>query len=507
MTAKAPPTAAAKTAVPRVVKVDVDAMLQKAFLHHQAGRIAEAAAGYKRILKVAPGNVDAVHLMGLVLRAYGRHQEAEAMFRRTVALNPNFADAYYNLGNAYFSQGKFKKSVIAYHKAAKLQPRNAATRFNMGNAYKAMGDYARAAAALRSALAVDPNYTEAWHNLANVLKDGGFYRMAMDCYRRTLKLDRSLAEAHYNLALLLLLAGDMRQGFDQYEWRNRVQGLASPKRGFSQAQWTGKPIDGMTLLVHAEQNYADTLQFCRYLPMVAARGAKVIVECQAPLVELMGRVAGVSKVVEAGKPLPPFDMHCPLPSLPRAFATNHDSIPADIPYLKAHGLMVREWRRRLAEDGEFFRIGLVWTGNPQHGNDGLRSLSIRELMVLPQLPQIRYYSLQAGAAERELAETGLDKVIPNLAADIPDFHSMAAAISALDLLISIDAAPAHLAGALGKRVWLVVPSAPDWRWKRQGRATPWYPTFRLYRQKQRGDWQGVMQEVAADLLKTLQKKS
>jgi tetratricopeptide (TPR) repeat protein len=499
--------ASAKAAPGNAAPADVDSLLEKAFELHRAGKIAQAAAGYKNILKIAPNNVDAVHLMGLALRAYGRDQDAEIMFRRTVVLNPKFADAYYNLGNACFAQGKFRKSIDAYEKAAALQPENAVIQFNLGNAYRDLGDPDEAAAAFRRAIALKDDYIDAWHNLANVLKDGGFLKQAIECYRATLKLDPKLAEANYNLAILLLLASDMPRGFDLYEWRHQIPGLAAPNRDFGKPQWLGKPIKGRTILIHAEQGFGDTIQFSRYLPLVAERGAKVVVECQPSLAGLVRRIPGVSVVVETGKPLPDFDLHCPIPSLPRAFRTTRDDIPAKPVYLEANPLAVKEWRTRLNKDGAMFRIGLVWSGNPQHGGgDAQRALAVRELMILPQLPQIRYYSLQRGQAERELVETGLGNVVPNLAPQIDDFDDLAGALSGMDLLLAIDSAPAHLAAALGKPVWLIVPNSPDWRWTLMGESTPWYPSMRLFRQKERGEWAPLMTHIAAEMLALVQSK-
>jgi len=505
MTATSPPRSPTKSAEAKAAPPNVDEMLKAAFAMHQDGRVGEAATAYKKILKIAPDNVDAVHLMGLALRAYGRHEQAEAMFRKTIALIPGFADAHYNLGNTFFTQGKFAEAIGAYEKATELQPDNGVAHFNLGNACRAIGDMPRAVAAFSRAVAIDKKSVRAWHNLANALKDSGMLKEAADCYRATLKLSPQLAEAHYNLGLLLLLAGDLKRGFEYYEWRHKVYGLGCGARNFKQPKWGGAPVQGKTVLVHAEPNFGDSIHFARYLPKLAAEGARVVVECQAPLVEFFHEIDGVASVVEKGAKLPEFDLHCPIPSLPRAFGTTRETIPADVPYFKPNPLAIRDWRQRLEQDGKFFRIGLVWTGNPAFGAEAQRSLSIKHLLGLPQLPNLRYYNLQSGAAEKDLTDTGLDKIIPNLAPGIEDFQDLAAAISSLDLLISIDAAPAHLAGALGKTVWLVLPALADWRWGRQARSTPWYPSMRLYRQTLGADIGEVFKQMGADLLKSQKK--
>lgn len=481
----APPTAPAKKATPEVGR-----LLQKAFEHHQAGRIAQAATEYNRILKLAPSNVDALHLMGVALRSYGRHKEAEAMFRRTVAVKPDFAEAYYNLGNACYAQNNFRKALEAYVKAAKLQPNLPTAHFNIGNAYRRLGDTERATAAFQRALKLKPDMIEAWHNLANTLKDSGNPKQAIEYYKRTLKLDPSLAEAHYNLALLLLQSGNLHQGFEHYEWRANVQAFAASRRRFAKPQWKGAPIAGRTLLLHAEAGAADTLQFCRYIPLLADQGVTVVVECPPALVEVLKRVRGAAMVIEAGQPLPPFDLHCPIPSLPRAFRTSAETIPAQMPYIEAHAAAVRTWRGRLANDPPF-RIGLIWTGG--------FGLTIKDLYVLPQMPKAKYYSLLRGQAEHELTQTGLTKVVGNLAPAIEDFRDLSGVLANLDLLITVDSVAAHLAAAMGRPVWLVLPAMADWRWKLSGSTSAWYPGMRLYRQKKGGGWDEVMARVAADL--------
>lgn len=474
-------------------------MLRQAFDLHRANRLQDAEAGYRAVLERAPDNPDALHLLGLVMRGVGRNEDALQWLQQAVEARPGFAEAHYNLGNTCVALGRIEQGIAAYEQALALQPAYAMAHYNLANAYRSIDSLPRAAEHLHKAVRHDPDFFEAWHNLANILKDMGEPALAVNVYRKVLARKSDLAEAHYNLGLAQLSMGAFEEGFREYEWRWKVASFPSPKRDFVQPLWNGSPFPGKTLLVHAEQGLGDTIQFCRYLRQVAPFGGRIVLECVKSQAGLLGRVFEDITVVPSGEPLPPFDLQIPLLSLPHVFGTTLATVPASCPYLTVDPVRAARWRDRLG-DGPEAKVGLVWAGNPRHGNDRNRSMSLRDLLNLPMVPSLRYFSLQRDRAAVELTQLGLTKVVPDLGAEIDDFDDFAAAIAAMDLVISVDTAPAHLAGALAKPIWLLLPFSADWRWQTETQESPWYPTMTLYRQKKAGDWAEVMARVSADLL-------
>ncbi|CAK0749687.1 Tetratricopeptide repeat protein [Azospirillaceae bacterium] len=476
-------------------------LLQQAFALHRAGQLKEAVQGYIHVLKLDPNNVDALHLSGLVLRASGKNPDAEKMIRRAIALRPTFVEAHYNLGNTLSALGKVDEAIESYEHAISLQPDHTTALYNLGNLHRNQGKFDDAVACFQKAVKYKPSYAEAWHNLANVFKEMGEIILAVEIYRKTLSLVPDLAEAHYNLGLSLMALGQFEEGFREYEWRWKVDTFPSPKRNFSQPQWDGSAFPGRCLLVHAEQGLGDVIQFCRYLPMLPSRsgGGRVMLECLPSQMGLLGRLEGVDAVVPAGQPLPPFDLQVPILSLPFIFKTSLETIPNACPYLTPNPERVSLWRNRMGEQQDVVRIGLVWAGNPRHGNDKNRSLSLRQFFGLPMQKMIKYYSLQKDKAAEEINQFGLSGVIPDLGKDIKDFEDLTAVISILDLLITVDSAPAHVAGGLGKLVWTLLPFSADWRWMTETSESPWYPTMTLYRQSQAGAWDDVLARIVTDI--------
>jgi hypothetical protein len=294
----------------------------------------------------------------------------------------------------------------------------------------------------------------------------------------------------------LLRSGQLAEGFEEWEWRWQSLNFPSPRRDFSQPMWDGRAFVGKTLLVHSEQGYGDTLQFCRYLPLAAQFGGRIIVESAAPLCELLRQLPGVAAVIESGQELPPFDLHLPIYSLP--FACRSARTPTNLPYLRADAGRAAAWRSRLRHQGRL-AVGLVWAGNPRQGNDRHRSLAFRHLASLSWPENIALYSLQKGDARRQLADQSILPPITDLGEEIRDFADLAAVVDGMDLIITVCTAMAHLAGAMGKTVWTLLSFAPDWRWQLAGSTTDWYPTMRLFRQRTAGDWPGVMADLSAAL--------
>lgn len=351
-----------------------------------------------------------------------------------------------------------------------LNPGDAAACFQLGLTFSQAGDDHRAQAAFRAALVLQPSHAEAWNNLG-VLTD----RVA--ALRHAVLISPGRADYHTNLAHSLLAEGRFAEGFREWEWRT-----PSPKRDFTQPRWDGSPFAGKTLLIHAEQGFGDTLQFCRYLPDAARLGGRVIIETRPPLAGLLSRIEGIAGLIEWGAPLPPFDLHLPLPSLARLFYREESPRP----YLAADPVRTEAWRSRIGT-GRRRKVGLVWSGNP-HGHDRKRAVPFDVIAgLVKSLPDIAFYSLQRDSEDQC---EGLTDLGPNIA----DFDDLAGALASLDLLISVDTAAAHLAGALGHEVWVMLHSAADWRWRGD-----WYAHSRVYRQSDAGDWRGVMGEIANDL--------
>ncbi len=518
-------------------------LLADAVRLHQAGRLDEAAARYGRVLAARPRHPDALHLSGLIRHQQGDHRAARqyvleaidaapavAAYRvslvavllalgetaealtaaeRAVALAPQQVEVRLALGNAHLASGDVEAAIAAYEAVLATHPNSAEALNNLGSALHRAGRFGEAETALRRAIALRPHHAGQLANLGLVMKDQGCFAAAAAAYERALSLDPGHATARTNRATLLLQQGHFEEGWTEYEWRWRVPGFTTTPRTLAPPAWDGGDPAGRTLLLHAEQGLGSAVQFVRYAPIVGRRGARVIVECQPPLVRLFRRsLAGadepLARVVARGDPLPPFDAHAPLMSLPHLCRTTLASVPASVPYLCPDPAAVVRWRDRLAAEAgaDAVCVGLAWAGNPAHGNDHNRSLpSARTASLLAPLlatPDARFVSLQVGEASGAAVALASEGLI-DWTAELGDFTDTAALIEALDLVISVDTAVAHLAGALARPIWLLVPAIPEWRWLIERDDSPWYPTLRLFRQPVAGDWPGVIDRVAASL--------
>jgi tetratricopeptide (TPR) repeat protein len=458
----------------------------------------DAVECWRRALDLDPELSEAHYNFGLAMREWGRTEEAAASFHRAVAANPGFANAHLALGLAHQDQGRLDEAARCYRRAIEIDPGDVEALTNLGNVLRAEGRLDEAVGAYRRALTAAPERAEVHSNLGVAPQERGELEAALTSYDRALELNPEDAEAHRNRAQALLLAGRFAEGWEEYEWRWKARHLAARQRHFAEPRWDGSDLDGQTILVHAEQGYGDVIQFVRYAAMVAARGGRVVLECPMPLSELMTGAPGVEKVVAIGAPLPPFDIQVPLLGLPRLFETTADTIPGDVPYLTPDAAAVEKWRAVMGPSDDH-RVGIVWQGNPRHRGDRLRSPGLKSLRSLFDTPGIDFYSLQKDDGARQLAELGLTDVVRDHTADFADFSDTAAAILNLDLIIACDTAVAHLAGALARPTWLLLPLAAEWRWLTERDDSPWYPTARLFRQRRLGDWDEVMARVGAAL--------
>jgi tetratricopeptide (TPR) repeat protein len=495
---------------------------------HGGGRLAEAEHIYRQILSIAPGHGDAADGLGVLALQAGqphvaveyldqaiaskpstalyhvhranallvlrRHDEAIAACRTALRYKRSSADAFQVLGHALSDSGHAEEALSAYRDALRLRPALPDIHNNLGVALRNLGRLEEAESRLREANRRTPEDSGVLVNLSSVLKELGKVREAETRLREALRLSPSDPVLHYNLGLLLLLTGQFVEGWAGFEYR--FASGAVPERGFTQPQWLGEPLEGRTLLIHSEQGLGDTIQFCRFAPQVAGQ---VVLEVPRRLVRLLSGLRNVPELVAAGDPLPPFELICPLMSLPGRLRIPIEAIGHTVPYLVAEPALVARWHSRLGDHG--FKVGIAWQGNPERYEDHGRSVHLTRFKPLTGIPGIRLISLQCNSGTEQLGEE-LPKV-ESYHGDLdtgPDaFVDTAAVISNLDLVISTDTSIAHLAGALGCPVWTPLRKVPDWRWTLDAPNTPWYPTMQLFRQGRRNEWEPVFLEIAQQL--------
>ena len=512
---------------------DIRQALEAAVSLHRAGRFQAAETAYREILEREAGNPDALHLLGVLAAQTGEPDRAAELIRRAIRVFPASAEFHANHALALRKAGRLVEAVPAYRRAAELDPGRPEAWFNLGKACLDAGVPEHATAALRRAVELRPGYHEAVHDLGVAHTRLGdlpaalaAYQQALElapehvvggsnlaatCYnvgrldeaiataRRVVALDGDCAEAHLTLGASLLISGRFAEGWLEYEWRWKCQGMHGDPSPYPYPAWDGADPTGRTILLRSEQGLGDTLQFVRYATLVAERGARVVVGCRPTLKALLRTVRGIATVVADGEALPPCDLQLPLLSVPRLLGTTLASIPADVPYMAPDAAKCRRWRTRLARERgrRALTVGLVWAGQPQNRSDRWRSIALSAFAPLAAVPGVSFYSLQGGEAARQVEAAPFPLVDHN--AELHDFADIAALAASLDLVISVDTAAAHLAGALALPVWTLLPFAPDWRWLVGREDTPWYPTMRLFRQPALGDWASVMARVARAL--------
>lgn len=474
---------------------DADALNLRGMIAQHRGDFAAAVSAYQAAIAIRPDAAGFHNNLGVSLNALGRVSEAAESHRRAAGLNPKSAQIQLNLGNALRTLGEARESVDALRAAVMLHPEYAEARNSLAMSLYAVGDLDGSIAQFRQAASLRPDFASAWSNLANVLRDVGQVDEAVEAYRRAIAIQPDHADAHKNRAILSLLLGDYANGFLEYEWRWKCDN--AQLRRFDRPRWTGEDPAGKTIFVHEEQGYGDIIQFSRYARVLAERGAKVSFGCRPELVRLMSCCRGVQQVVAAGQTLPRFDLHCPLLSLPLFCGTRTLSdVPSQVPYFELTDGIAKPWKERFASSRRL-RVGLCWAGNAQNRNDRYRSIPLEKFLPLTSASQVEFHSLQVGPASGAQQQvTGLTLVSHEPA--LKDFADTAALIAQLDLVISVDTAVAHLAGAMGKPLWVLLPAAPDWRWLLERSDSPWYPTARLFRCRR--DWDEVMGDVASELV-------
>ena len=467
--------------------------IQSAMAHFQAGRFAEAEEVCRRLLDEQPRHLDALQLLSVLAAQGNRLDVAIELISTAVRINPNSADYHSNLGELQRRTGRLDQAMTSANRALSLQPNHAAAHYNLGLILTDRERFADAIESHQRAFDINSALIPALISLANASVRVRLFDRALAAYAQAIQLMPDLAEAHWNYSLLLLRLGDYERGWNEYEWRKKVRGDFAPPQNFSQPLWDGTDLHGKTILIHAEQAFGDTFQFARYIPMVAQRGGRAVLQVPPELIRVLKSLQGVQVIVAADKPPPEFDVHCPLMSLPRLFATRTNSIPSDTPYLYPEPELVEQWARRIEPFHGRLKVGLVWAGRQVHMNDGNRSVQLAQLAPLCRAPCL-FFSLQKGSPAAEAAPAGMNLI--DWTSDLHDFADTAAFIANLDLIITVDTAVAHLAGALGKPVWVLLMFVPDWRWMMDRDDSPWYPTMHLFRQPDAGDWAGAIDELA-----------
>jgi tetratricopeptide (TPR) repeat protein len=492
--------------------------LLEAIRCQQAGRYAQAETLYRMVLTENPDDPRATRLYGLLLLSVGRAADALPVLRSAVALEPEDAGVRLHLAWAQLANGqpsaalieieaasaqapaqaeaqflrgtalnalrKPELAIAALSECLAQQPDHAAAHLNLGNAYVDMDRLAEAEDFCRRAVSLDPALAEAHASLGFVLTSLGRLDEAVAACRTAIRLRPEFAQAHWNLAVAALLAGDFAAGFREYEWRKRHDRFRSDFVNLPGPVWDGSALGSRTLLVHAEQGFGDTIQFARYLPMLAARGARLVLACDRVLTALLSTLPGVVAVAK-DQPLPAYDYWVDQMSLPLIFGTQPDAVPGAEGYLRPCTARQAAWRSVLP-DGR--KVGIAWAGNPFHTNDRHRSLSVAALQALLANGGTTFISLQLGP---RASEGGLSP----LPLPLTDYADTAALLANLDLVVTVDTSVAHLAGALGIPCWVMLPFAPDWRWQLGREDSPWYNSVRLFRQPAPGDWHSVVREV------------
>lgn len=463
------------------------------------GRPEQALASYATAAALDPGHAVARFNQGNALRALGHLDAAVASYDQAIALRPDHADAHVNRGSALLSLGRHEEALAGYDRATALRPDYADAFYNQGLVLTSLGRHDEAVARFDRTIGLQPDHADAHTGRGHALVTLRRHDEARASYDRAIALEGDDVRARFGKASLELALGNYRDGWPLYESRWQFAEVRPLRRTFGQPLWQGpESLEGKTILLHAEQGLGDTIQYCRYVPVLAARGARIVLEVQPPLAGLFGSLAGGATIVARGDPLPPFDLHCPLMSVPGRVGTTLETIPAQVPYLAAEAQRVAFWRERLPADG--LRIGIVWQGNPANPVDRGRSAPLAAFAPLARVPGVRLISLQSHNGLDQLDRLPAGMTVASLGSGFdcgPDtFLDAAAAIMSLDLVISVDTSMVHLAGALGRPVWVALMANPQWTWLIDREDSPWYPSARLFRQTADGDWRGVFERMA-----------
>ncbi len=495
------------------------------------GRLDEAVDAFQKGLTLAPEQAETANNLASALNALGRHEEALDSCTQALAGNPNLGAAHVNMGNALLAMDNAKEAMVSYKKALELNPADSTAHFDLGNAEMKLEKYDAAHASYTRAVSLDFSNAEKHYNLGNACQALDRFDEAISAYDKAIEINPAYIDAicnrgatlqkmdrvdeaiaalraalagepespdlHWNLSLALLQNGDYTEGWAEYEWRWQTPTFLAYARDFGVPRWDGEALEGRTLLIDAEQGFGDALQFIRYAELVAANhDGRIIVECRPQLSPLFSAMPGIDACIDLGAELPPFDLYCPLMSLPHVLGDSVEHVPADIPYVRVPEGVPVDTRITGAEG---LKVGLAWAGSPTRVDNHKRSCPLTELAPLWAVPGISLFSLQVGKYQHDIEQLSDDHGIVDLAEDLGDFADTACAVAALDLVISVDTSVLHLAGALGKPAWGLMSKPTGFLWQTERGDSPWYPSVRLFRQPEPGNWAGMIEIVAAEL--------
>jgi Flp pilus assembly protein TadD len=461
----------------------------------QAKRAAEAEIHCRRAIALNRDYVPACMVLADILQQRRAFPEALACYNHVASLQPDNAIAHNNAGLILRKLGEFAQAETAFARAADLLPDDPRVRFNQLMMRRDDESLPGAIECCRRSLEQHPDSADVLTNLAVGLQLSGKFDEAFEVYEKALTIEPNQHDAHFNLGLLLLLRGEYERGWREYEHRWDLGDVTRPD--FKQPLWEGERLDGKTILLHSEQGFGDAIQFFRYVPAVAQFGGRIVLRIERALVRLAASLPGTIVIKPGDARLPDFDVWCPLMSLPRLLGSDAELMPLTLPYLAPRAGIAERWRGTLAALPGV-KIGLAWAGNPKHVNDLRRSISLERLRPLLEVPGVGWASLQVGPHSADIASLP-EATIVDLSAQLTDFAETAGAIANLDLVVTVDTVVAHVAGAVGKPAWVMLPFSPDWRWMLDRADSPWYPSLRLYRQTAPSDWDGVIARVATDL--------
>jgi tetratricopeptide (TPR) repeat protein len=480
----------------------IAALNNLAISQFEQNKITDAATTAQKVNEIDSKNIDALFMLSACQSSSGRYEEAIISCQKIIDIDPSFAQAHCNLGCALKQVGSYREAIESFNRAIALDAQFADAFLNRGNAFRGLKLYEEALSSYGEALELKPDLAEAWFGRGSTLSSVRRYDEAFECLHEAQRTTPEFYDAHFMEAVYRLLLGDYERGWKKYEARWGSTLSDAGKRRYSQPLWLGdSSIAKKTILLHAEQGLGDTIMASRYVPLVSALGAKVILVVPPSLKVLLRSLEGVSTLIEVGETIPDFDLQCPLMSLPLAFKTRLDTIPAVVPYLTADVETIRKWKSRL--DGNEFKVGVAWAGNPSFRDDRERSILLKNIFPLFGVPGVKFFSIQKDLRPGDEEILNANPQLVHLGSETAGFHDDAGVMMSLDLIISSDTAVVHLAGALARPVWVLLSYNPEWRWMLERNDSPWYPTARLFRQKKDGDWVSVIDSVCEELKREL----
>jgi tetratricopeptide (TPR) repeat protein len=485
-----------------------DAYHNMAIALQSQGQFAAAVNKCKQALSFKPNDARVYNTLAFSLEKQQLYEQAIENYQHAIQLEADFVEAYNHLGVVLNKQGRSAEAIENFKTALHYDPGYAEVYNNLGIALKEQGQFSEAIINFEKVLQLDPNFAEAYYNLANSLRDEGHCHEAINHYKKAIHLKPDYAQAHWNLSLTHLLCGNYIEGWSQYRWRRNADlKILTDYHCTGKPRWDGSLFKHRRLLVHYEQGLGDNIQFVRYLPMVKARGGTVIFETLKPLIGLLQSFPGIDELIEYNPDKTcslEYDVYTSLLDMPNIFGTTVETIPADVPYIFADPPKAEHWRNQISGSG--YKVGIVWAGSPEHGNDRYRSCSLKDFAPLMEIDNLQLYGLQKGRAAGQMDELAGTMSVKNLSKYFVDLTDTAAAIENLDLVISVDTSVLHLSGAMGKPAWALLPYAPEWRWMLNRQDSPWYPAMKLLRQKHWGDWDYVFQCVVGELQNIIKNK-